>query len=67
MLVHPNFMDEPAASMARYPKQDKDETVFDFSLRFEDFLLLQAFTMNIVYDFGKLHDDCPRSRQGEKY
>ena len=52
MRVHPNFTDEPASYMAEYPKQNKDETVFDFSLRFEDFLWLQAFIMDTVCDFG---------------
>ena len=53
LRVHPNFSDEPAAYLTEYPKQKKDETVFDFSLVFEDYLMLQALVMDICQTFGE--------------
>ena len=46
MRSHPNFIEEPAQYLTDYPQQKKDESVFDFTQVFSDYLQLQSFVMD---------------------
>ena len=46
MRSHPNFIEEPAQYLTDYPQQKKDETVFDFTQVFSDYLQLQSFVLD---------------------
>ena len=52
LCSHPSFIEDPAQYLSKYPEQRKQESVFEFVLAFNDYLLIQAYVLNQAQSLG---------------